>query len=114
MARLPKTLESEKKIPLLRPWVVEPEKLLPDLKEIITSGKLSMGIFTEKLEQAIQRALGVKHAILVSSGTSGLILVLKVLGIKGKVVVPAFTFPCLLYTSPSPRDRQKSRMPSSA
>ena len=25
-----------------------------------------------------------------------------------------FPFPCLLYTSPSPRDRQKSRMPSSA
>ena len=24
------------------------------------------------------------------------------------------TYPCLLYTSPSPRDRQKSRMPSSA
>ena len=24
------------------------------------------------------------------------------------------TTPCLLYTSPSPRDRQKSRMPSSA
>ena len=26
----------------------------------------------------------------------------------------ALTFNCLLYTSPSPRDRQKSRMPSSA
>ena len=26
----------------------------------------------------------------------------------------ASTFACLLYTSPSPRDRQKSRMPSSA
>ena len=26
----------------------------------------------------------------------------------------AWIFPCLLYTSPSPRDRQKSRMPSSA
>ena len=25
-----------------------------------------------------------------------------------------FYSPCLLYTSPSPRDRQKSRMPSSA
>ena len=25
-----------------------------------------------------------------------------------------FTKSCLLYTSPSPRDRQKSRMPSSA
>ena len=26
----------------------------------------------------------------------------------------ATSLPCLLYTSPSPRDRQKSRMPSSA
>ena len=26
----------------------------------------------------------------------------------------ALLFSCLLYTSPSPRDRQKSRMPSSA
>ena len=26
----------------------------------------------------------------------------------------ALVGPCLLYTSPSPRDRQKSRMPSSA
>ena len=33
-----------------------------------------------------------------------------------KVVVEALgdSLPCLLYTSPSPRDRQKSRMPSSA
>ena len=27
---------------------------------------------------------------------------------------PKENYPCLLYTSPSPRDRQKSRMPSSA
>ena len=30
------------------------------------------------------------------------------------LIFPALFFPCLLYTSPSPRDRQKSRMPSSA
>ena len=29
-------------------------------------------------------------------------------------VVNMLVTPCLLYTSPSPRDRQKSRMPSSA
>ena len=29
-------------------------------------------------------------------------------------VVQGYKLPCLLYTSPSPRDRQKSRMPSSA
>ena len=28
--------------------------------------------------------------------------------------MPAMASTCLLYTSPSPRDRQKSRMPSSA
>ena len=30
------------------------------------------------------------------------------------VCTPPLFHPCLLYTSPSPRDRQKSRMPSSA
>ena len=32
----------------------------------------------------------------------------------GSILVITFTRACLLYTSPSPRDRQKSRMPSSA
>ena len=41
------------------------------------------------------------------------------LGPKGRNVIlekkfGAPTVTCLLYTSPSPRDRQKSRMPSSA
>ena len=35
---------------------------------------------------------------------------------QGRLVVccDGKKYPCLLYTSPSPRDRQKSRMPSSA
>ena len=33
---------------------------------------------------------------------------------KGFTELGATVYPCLLYTSPSPRDRQKSRMPSSA
>ena len=35
-------------------------------------------------------------------------------GDRAVSVIRAFTYFCLLYTSPSPRDRQKSRMPSSA
>ena len=31
-----------------------------------------------------------------------------------KTILPILKYICLLYTSPSPRDRQKSRMPSSA
>ena len=33
-------------------------------------------------------------------------------GCENLIILPLY--PCLLYTSPSPRDRQKSRMPSSA
>ena len=33
---------------------------------------------------------------------------------QSMVVLAADRYTCLLYTSPSPRDRQKSRMPSSA
>ena len=33
---------------------------------------------------------------------------------KFRLATPAYLVDCLLYTSPSPRDRQKSRMPSSA
>ena len=34
--------------------------------------------------------------------------------LHGEGALPSTSIPCLLYTSPSPRDRQKSRMPSSA
>ena len=53
-----------------------------------------------------------------SSGVSGmreLVTVLKEAKTGGKALsVALFALGCLLYTSPSPRDRQKSRMPSSA
>eukprot|EP00828_Plagiopyla_frontata_P012197 TRINITY_DN16918_c0_g1_i1.p4 TRINITY_DN16918_c0_g1~~TRINITY_DN16918_c0_g1_i1.p4 ORF type:complete len:121 (+),score=21.03 TRINITY_DN16918_c0_g1_i1:733-1095(+) len=35
-------------------------------------------------------------------------------GIGGELIAAGINTTCLLYTSPSPRDRQKSRMPSSA
>ena len=40
-----------------------------------------------------------------------LVAAIVILGIRSFFIQP---FICLLYTSPSPRDRQKSRMPSSA
>ena len=43
-----------------------------------------------EMAEAVANALSDRHHLLVQAGT------------------------CLLYTSPSPRDRQKSRMPSSA
>ena len=46
-----------------------------------------------------------------SSGDSGNPIVIDA---YGSGAAPSITGTCLLYTSPSPRDRQKSRMPSSA
>ena len=43
------------------------------------------------------------------------ILFLYILSIaKGRVLAEPIVWPCLLYTSPSPRDQRGSRMPSSA
>ena len=36
------------------------------------------------------------------------------LGLKTSEIPPVELFDCLLYTSPSPRDKRQSRMPSSA
>ena len=50
--------------------------------------------------------------LVATSGDTGGAVARGFLGIKGIEVV--ILYPCLLYTSPSPRDRTRSRMPSSA
>jgi len=43
------------------------------------------------------------------------LIFLFIIGIAGSTISAQMTYvPCLLYTSPSPRDRTRSRMPSSA
>ena len=64
-------------------------------------GKLKDAILPDAEEQAAIVSTFVRLGVLVWSGG---ILTLNYVAIPG----------CLLYTSPSPRDRQKSRMPSSA
>ena len=44
----------------------------------------------------------------------GSIILLIILGVLAQLEIIPKLITCLLYTSPSPRDRQKSRMPSSA
>ena len=72
---------------------------------------------------ALLRAAGLRTALVSSSNDEG---TQKLLAEAPDIVVPvlrpyrtradtgAWVRYCLLYTSPSPRDRQKSRMPSSA
>lgn len=66
-----------------------------NLVKVVKSGNLVQGKFVNLFEKEISRYIGVKHSILVSSGTAALHLSLLALNIKrdDEIIAPAFTFP---------------------
>lgn len=52
----------------------------------------NQGPLAQELERRLEAFFGVRHAICVTNATIGLIMVAEALGLKGKVVTPAFTF----------------------
>ena len=52
----------------------------------------NQGPLTEELESRLEDFLNVKHAIVMTNATIGLIVAAKALGLRGKVICPAFTF----------------------
>jgi dTDP-4-amino-4,6-dideoxygalactose transaminase len=50
------------------------------------------GPLHEELEEKLQQFLGVKHAICVSNATFGLMMLADAMELKGKVILPSFTF----------------------
>ena len=70
----------------------------------------------EKAPQVISERIASVHLTrsIPKEYKQGLKNVLNFKGYKINELYPRRTRSCLLYTSPSPRDRQKSRMPSSA
>ncbi|OGC04172.1 hypothetical protein A2276_06135 [candidate division WOR-1 bacterium RIFOXYA12_FULL_43_27] len=81
-----------KTVPITEPTLPDPEKLIGKYKKIITSGMLTNASTVKKFEENVARYLGVKHAVALNSCTSGLILMMKVLELKGEVILPSFTF----------------------
>lgn len=71
---------SDLEIPLSRPDLSSLEEEL--VLRVIRSGRLSMGPMAEEFESLVAAKVGTRHAVAVSSGTSGLMLVLLALGIK--------------------------------
>jgi dTDP-4-amino-4,6-dideoxygalactose transaminase len=45
-----------------------------------------------ELERRIAALAGVRNCVLVANGTVGLELLIRALGLRGEVIVPAFTF----------------------
>ena len=79
-------------LPLARPAVGDLEALGAAIRAILASGVLTNGPTVRRLEQRAAEYLGVRHCIAVNSCTAGLMLVLRVSGLSGDVVLPSFTF----------------------
>ncbi|ARN55968.1 DegT/DnrJ/EryC1/StrS family aminotransferase [Sedimentisphaera salicampi] len=70
------------------------EKEIQAVTEVLRSGKLSLGPRLAEFEEAVKSLTGAKYAVAVNSGTSGLFLCLKAMGIApgDEVITTPFTF----------------------
>lgn len=68
------------------------EEFLRDVQRILRTRQLTNGGFVHEFEEAGAAYLGVPHCVAVSSGTSGLLLALRALDLRGEVILPSFTF----------------------
>jgi perosamine synthetase len=79
------------KVPLSKPYV---DKEMKDrVLEVIDSGQYILGNQCKEFEKEFAQFIGVKHAVLTSSGTSAIFLCLKALGVKegDGILVPSLT-----------------------
>ncbi|MFH0919510.1 MAG: DegT/DnrJ/EryC1/StrS aminotransferase family protein [Fibrobacterota bacterium] len=81
------------KIPLIKPYVTDEVKA--KVCEVLDSAYLTEGPVTHELEEQFRAFTGAKHAIAVTSCTTGLEIALRALDIgKGdEVIVPDYTYP---------------------
>jgi len=82
-------------VPILRiPFDEQDRRFLGDgLMEIVSSGSLAMGKFTNQFEEMFSQFIGARYAVSCSSGTSALEIIIRALGIEGKsIIVPTNTF----------------------
>ncbi|HEX6305828.1 MAG TPA: DegT/DnrJ/EryC1/StrS family aminotransferase [Anaerolineales bacterium] len=80
------------KVQMVRPVLPDYAAMSDGIKEILGTGMVTKGRYMREFEQRVADYLDVKHAVAVSSCTSGLMLVHRALGLEGEVVVPSFTF----------------------
>ena len=79
-------------VPLSQPDITELE--IAAVTEVLRGSQLSLGPRLEEFEERVAARAKVPHGIAVSSGTAGLHLVVRALGIRAgdEVIVPSFTF----------------------
>lgn len=96
----------KKQIPLAKPDITEKE--ISYVVEVMNSGILSIGEKIEQFESMVAQLVGTKYAIAVNSGTSGLHLIVRSMGITegDEVITTPFSFVassnCILFERATP------------
>jgi dTDP-4-amino-4,6-dideoxygalactose transaminase len=82
----------EERFPFMRPTLPDLRAVIEEYGRTYENGLLTNSALVARLESAVAERLAVKHCVAVSSCTSGLMTVLRALGLSGEVIVPSFTF----------------------
>jgi dTDP-4-amino-4,6-dideoxygalactose transaminase len=80
------------KVPIAKPVLPSTADLAEGLARILETGIVTNGPFTRAFEESVAEHLKVKHALAVSSCTTGLMIAYRALDLEGEVIVPSFTF----------------------
>lgn len=91
-AALGGTAAFTKPFPITEPTIPAIGQLKRGYEKILKSRMITNSGLTRELEKKTADYIGVKHAIAVNSCTSGLMLIVKILKLKGEVILPGFTF----------------------
>ena len=96
-----------RQIPMAQPDIGEREREL--VNEVLDSGTLALGPMAVRFEEALAAVVGRRYGVSCSSGTAGLHMVVRALGIGpgDEVITTPFSFVasanCLLYEQATPR-----------
>lgn len=82
----------DKPVPITEPTIPSIENLEKMYVRVLQSKMITNSRYVQEFENMLREHLGVKHVIAVNSCTSGLILIMKALGLKGEAILPSFTF----------------------
>jgi dTDP-4-amino-4,6-dideoxygalactose transaminase len=82
----------ERLVPIASPELSAGRNFQRRIERILTSRQLTNGAYVRELEDATARYLGVRSCVAVANCTSGLMLLWRLLGIEGEVILPSFTF----------------------
>jgi perosamine synthetase len=83
-----------KSVPSMRPYLPDTDihELLEGFEQILRSGRLTMGKYTQAFEEQFARYVGTQYAIATNSGTSSLEAIYRAIGVKGhEVITPTNT-----------------------